>query len=410
MQSPTDTLSTGDPGDETQRRFRYQAAYGALLCLQLLDDDGDIQEIFCEHHEDLLVRKNTGKWTGIQIKTRRPDLGPFKSDEDAILHAIQRFVLLDREFPEQFEAFVIVANCDFWRATENGKNLEYVITVLREKPSANLSGAIKDIVSDLRARCKCPKKNIVSTIGKIRLDGTVPKFEDITLSVASAIGQIPEFTDRMLPDLMNAASALIAGVLERSALTCDKPIRTHIVLSSDPEDLKVKEAVLHKRMSADLVIDVIRENLNGAVGLRTATPESLPAQPFGHHILEEKMSAGGISFQSIDLAKDHLRSAEYLLQQWLHRFGPASATMRYEQLRVIVKTQCIEAYDNRYLDDEPFGRPMLSDVRNRLKSVAESDPASVFNARYEHLLGIASLATQDCAVWWSKEFPIDKGE
>jgi hypothetical protein len=368
-----------------------------------------MQEIFCEHYEDILIRKPATKWIGVQVKTREPHLGPFKSDEGPVLHAIERFVLLDLDFPSQFEAFVLVANCDFWRAAETAKNLNYVINFLREKPRANLPKPINILVSKLRERCKCRKDEVISTMAKIRLDGRVPKFEDITAAVACRIGAIPEFRDRMFPELMSAASALINAVLERSALTCNQSIRTHIVFSSDPEDEKVRQTISQKRVTPDLVLTVIKQSLSSAVELRTATPATLASEPFGHHILEEKMAAGGISFLSIDAAKDQLRSAEYLLQQWLHKMGPEAATLRYEQLTVIVKSICSESCDSHYSDVVLFGQPMLNDVRQRLRTAVASDPG-VFDVRYEHLLGVASIATEDCTVWWSKPFQISRGE
>src|SRR5262249_59574288 len=133
---------------------------------------------------------------------------------------------------------------------------------------------------------------------------------------------------------------------------------------------------------------------------QTASRADVSRLPTGGHILEKKMAAGAISFQSIDVAKDHQRSAEYLLQQWLHKQGTKVANDRYQQLSVIVRTQCAEAFDAAYSDSSLFGRRMLSDVRSRLGSVASTEGSSVFQARYEHLLGIASIATEECKVWW----------
>src|SRR6185437_3199183 len=110
---PSATLSN-DPGDEMQRRLRYQAAYGAILSLQSVDSS-DVVEVFCEHHEDLLVRRVNGKYVGVQVKTRHPHLGPFKTDDTAVVTALQRFVALDLQFPDKFEQFILVANCDFWQ-------------------------------------------------------------------------------------------------------------------------------------------------------------------------------------------------------------------------------------------------------------------------------------------------------
>lgn len=112
MSTPAEVLSDRDPGDDMQRRLRYQAAYGALLCLECVDNEG-FSEVFCEHHEDFLVRTRSGLYVAVQVKTRAMHLGAFRSNETPVTTALARFVQLDKEFPSSFEAFVLVANCDF---------------------------------------------------------------------------------------------------------------------------------------------------------------------------------------------------------------------------------------------------------------------------------------------------------
>jgi hypothetical protein len=112
MTTPENVLSERDPGDDMQRRLRYQAAYGALLCLECLDNDS-FSEVYCEHHKDFLVRKTSGRYVGVQVKTRATHLGAFRSNDGAVTTALTRFVQLDKEFPSAFETFVLVTNCDF---------------------------------------------------------------------------------------------------------------------------------------------------------------------------------------------------------------------------------------------------------------------------------------------------------
>ncbi len=44
-----------DPGDEVQRRFRYQINYAALKALQMLAPDSKVRSVYCEHLEDVLL-------------------------------------------------------------------------------------------------------------------------------------------------------------------------------------------------------------------------------------------------------------------------------------------------------------------------------------------------------------------
>jgi hypothetical protein len=61
---PGDILDTEDPGDDVQRRFRYQHAYAAIQCLKLLEPTSEFIAVYCENHEDVLLRDTTGGMSG----------------------------------------------------------------------------------------------------------------------------------------------------------------------------------------------------------------------------------------------------------------------------------------------------------------------------------------------------------
>lgn len=67
-----------DPGDEVQRRFRYQINYAALKALQILAPDAAVRSVYCEHLEDVLVEGINALFTGIQIKTRELNQPQFR--------------------------------------------------------------------------------------------------------------------------------------------------------------------------------------------------------------------------------------------------------------------------------------------------------------------------------------------
>lgn len=93
--SPDQTHASGDPGDDTGNRYRYQSAYAAILSCMLLDDFTDVVEVFCEHHEDVLLKLKDGSFTGIQVKTRASDQQVWKFSEEPIRKACKRFILLE---------------------------------------------------------------------------------------------------------------------------------------------------------------------------------------------------------------------------------------------------------------------------------------------------------------------------
>ena len=68
-------VQSNDPGDETQRNFRYQNAYGVILLIAAGRGAKPYQSIWCEYHEDLLAECQDGTLDVYQIKTRKPEEG-----------------------------------------------------------------------------------------------------------------------------------------------------------------------------------------------------------------------------------------------------------------------------------------------------------------------------------------------
>src|SRR5947208_3025920 len=96
--NPADILGEGDPGDETQRNFRYQHAYGAILLIAGAAKIESYSAVWCEHHEDLLAERNDGLYDSFQIKTRQPERGYWNIDSEEIVASLKKFVKLHNQF------------------------------------------------------------------------------------------------------------------------------------------------------------------------------------------------------------------------------------------------------------------------------------------------------------------------
>lgn len=405
MSSVEQVLSQTDTGDDMQRRLRYQASYGALLCLDLLVDD-QISEIFCEHHEDFLVKQKSGLYVGVQVKTRIPGQGPFKTSDDAVRNALDRFVGLEIAFPNSFVRFLLVANCDFYAVGTAETNLQLVLDQLRSKPTFAFKGVMKTLISDLRIAHKCTKQVVVDVLSKVYLQGNVPKFEDMAAAVTSKIGKLrPDIIEYRAVEA--CATALIEKVLMASALSCDQPMRTHFMFATSPVQAIVQATIQQKRIVEVDVTSLFTGSLQ-ALLLPPNNSNVVPTQvPAGSHILEKKMAGGGISTLSISTAKDQQASAEYVLQQWISQYGPEAAKQRRDHIDLAVRTRCAEARDNTATPGKPYGVDMLTEVRVGLRELAQ-DTQHVFGLKYEHLLGFVSLATQECRIWWSDPFSLEE--
>lgn len=126
--------------------------------------------------------------------------------------------------------------------------------------------------------------------------------------------------------------------------------------------------------------------------------------------MELKLIAGGISVGEVSHLKDLKYSAEYLLQEWLHQYGPIEADKRYQHLRVLVQEACNTSVFASRKSGTLDGEEMLAGLRGQLRARTLQQSEQVLGLGLEQLLGIAGILTEDCKVWWSEEFPIGEGD
>jgi len=133
---PINVFDHDDPGDETQRRFRYQHAYGVILLTGMAKGQLPYQSLWCEHHDDYLAQRN-GTFDSYQVKTRKPELGHWELTTDGFVAAITKFSVLETRFPGKIGKFHFVSNT---RIAESADERKIGRSPLRLK-SAALSAA-----------------------------------------------------------------------------------------------------------------------------------------------------------------------------------------------------------------------------------------------------------------------------
>lgn len=418
--SPENTLSETDRGDDMRRRLRYQASYAAIVSLSLLDGTGSYIEVYCEHHEDVLVKKSDGKFIGIQVKTRAIGQNPFKADEDQIIHALRKFIELEILFQGYFSRFVIATNSGFWEGQRNGKNLPHLLESAKSVCDASSTpiGILKTYIKKL---CGNRRNNAInglpndevtrmslisSVLCKTELQTDLPRFDDISLNLANQISSLPEADGRRWNELLNAANDLVDKMFRASSLDHNSAARHYIALGENPAQDIVRVTISNKRITAEIVRKIIQDALTTHVLLQNRNRVTLSELPQGMRRMELKMAAGGISVRNIDLMKDYKYSAELLLNEWIYRYGSHKAEEIYGHLSIIARTEHQEAYDSATTTEEIFGQRLLDGIRERLRNRHSRERNRLFGCDYEHLLGLIGILTEDCKVWWSEEFQI----
>ena len=411
--TPENLLDRDDPGDDTQRRFRYQATYAALKALAMLEEEPEIAYIFCEHWEDILVKRSDGQFVGIQIKTRATGKDPFKTNDEDIVNSLKRFIRLEKTFPGDFARYVIAANCGFWQVRKNSSNLRYLLEIAStsslEKALDN--SCLLQLVRKLAKLTKEEASCVVRTLQKIVCEDS-PGLDDVESRLYRALARCSQVKHLESHQVLRVADTLTNLMSKAAALPRSSQREEYLVLLKNPEQEQANLTIQAKKISVEQVLEVV--NLDVAVAsssqstvlLTTYNHPSLSDLPEGMRRMELKMTVGGISVGNIDLAKTHKFSTEYLLNQWLFKHGFQKAESRYQHLRNIIWTECREAHDSVYTESFPFGTDMLKELRARLRDRYNRDKQHFFECTYEHLCGFVGILTEECLVWWSPEFEI----
>lgn len=407
--TPENMLDSTDPGDDTQRRYWYQAAYAAIVALDLLDPETEFEEIFCEHHEDTLIRRCDGASVGVQVKTRRPGREPFKAKDAQVINSICRFIRHEVTFPGRYSRFVLATNYAFWTEKKTQQNLPYLLKLAGDSEATHrwLSNYVRRIKTDCElADDPKTERLVIQVLGKIAIQAELPKFDDVESRLARHIPNYYDAGEAGFDDLLRAARALIEEAFRAGSLQYVSAKQMYFALCSDPSQARVSHIIDGKRITRATVEGILESNLSADFLLRRREKVLVSDLPRGMRKLELKMAKGRIPAHNIHYAKDQKFSAEHLLNGWIYKYDPEKANRRYEHLTAIVGNECHEAYDTVFSVGEPFGQEMLQEIRKRLRQRHSEDPGSFFGAEYEHLLGVAGILTEVCDVWWSEEFEI----
>lgn len=175
--SPIEALDRSDPGDDTQRAFRYQHAYGVILLLAGFTGQKPYNAIWCEHHEDILCERSDQYFDGFQIKTRKPENGHWTLSDDALKKSIKRFTKLFKEYKNYINELTFVSNTDFLEVGLNVKDrkklskspISFLNAVASSHTFQELAEPFYQRFNELLTYCDCGADLLFDTLKKIKL-------------------------------------------------------------------------------------------------------------------------------------------------------------------------------------------------------------------------------------------------
>jgi hypothetical protein len=408
--TPIDMFDEGDPGDSTQRNFRYQHAYGVILLIASSLGLRPYVAIWCEQHEDYLAERTDRTFDGYQIKTSRPENGAWKLNSLELVKTIGRFTELVQEFGDAINRLFFVSNTDCEIVGKTNSNnrlralcprlfLEHVQSCGRPK---DINAVFNPTFQTLQADCGCSEDVLFRTLHKMDII-LGPSRGEFEAAVSHEHIARLETCKSLSADQLNSFRDFLIGVVHRaSSLQTDDPIRhlRPLVGGSDIDPrltakrLTVESLIIYAAQShGPKAFQHIGETL---IELGKARPPT---------VLEQKLVAGDLEDQIAYMAERERSAERHLLEDVQRR--PERYPELMKQIEQVVLAECQEAHLRARRGAVPYGPAMMVDVQDRLRKIAREEAALVGDHSYECLIGMAGLLTRECVVWWSPRFPIE---
>ncbi len=396
-----------DPGDETQRNFRYQHAYGVILLIAAACGKKPYVALWCEHHEDFVAECQDGRYDAYQVKTQKPELGAWQLNDDALRGSIKRFVELETKSPEQVSSFTFVSNTsclDSTHARFKGRSpIQFVLFLERIQRVTDFIEPYKFAFDELRDHCDCDAETLFMVLKKVRIvkgpdrDG----FNDaLAHTHLPQLSPCETYAPKQLDDLRDE---LIDKVHRASALVISDPSR-HWCCVRQEDHLNPRLAA--KKVAVNEVLLTIAErNPARFKYLHLAKQMSIGTTSLTTPVLEKKMINNHL-VNHVDFIRHRALSAERSLLTFSYK-RPVGFEVVLDQLVGVVQGECNEAELAATLSGGDIGPAMLLDVTKRLRAVAKEEATKVEHFPYETLIGVAGLLTEECSVWWGPRFDIE---
>lgn len=408
---PTTLFDVSDPGDATQQNFRYQHLYGVILLVAAARGTRPYASLYCEHFEDFLCEKADGTFDAYQVKTQRPENGAWRTTDDALVKSIGRFVDLHGKLGAKAAAFFFVSNteCDLVTPeskddTKRGRCPALLLQHIRSKADADaVQPPFKKPFDALCAQCGCSAEELFATLQRVEIV-LGPGKREIEASVSNEhLASLTGF-DKLAAVALNTHRDELAAIVHRASSLQVTDAARHVTgtVFNEGADFRVSA----KRLSPAQIL----QPPNTQNGRPALLFPGLPVLKLGaaQHgtVLEQKLKRGGLEDQ-IEYMQVRERAAEYSLIEDIVR-RPEHYPALQTQIENVVLGACSEAHLRHRSSTSEFGPAMLIAVQDALKKAAEDRAEQIGQHSYECLVGVASLFTSECRVWWSTRFAIEQ--
>jgi Cap4 dsDNA endonuclease len=403
--APDEILASADPGDATAQRYQYQWTCAAIACCMLLDELEDVVEVFCEHHEDILLKHRDGCFTGQQIKTRDSAQPVWKTGDEAVRESCVRFARLESAFSGHFRRFRFLTNHPLY-VKANGQDFPHVLGAIRDKPTAlAVAQPALSFLKRVSKDAQCSEDVVHAALAKTEASDELPKLSDVLTRLVTTLTAVWAHAEHCTaPALMQAAERLAWACGRASSLTHEGLLPAYLPMSAEPAEAEMAARIDGKRITKDRLLELLEEGLNQCAPLHGDPAAIVPPGSGSGDLLLKKLDAGGFSAVSRNSAVDLRDKADYLGLVWTQKHGRTNGLQRYDHVRSVVLSDAARAYEATTTPTSAFGLNMLANLRSRFRDRRQQG-TPLYDCSDEHLEGFAYSLTAQCHVQWSQDRP-----
>lgn len=370
------------------------------MCCALFDQTQDVEEIYCEHHEDVLIRHTDGTFSGHQVKSRGTDQRPWKASDAQLKAAFGQFVRLEDNYPDQFRCFRFLTNHSLHIA-QSASSVVFILDAVRKATTTDdLPNPVKEWLRRLAVTSDVAEIVAFRALKKTTASSALPKLSDaltrLVQTLATCWSQASECSVEVL---VRAAQRLIDECASASAMNHHQSLPAYLE-SIGSIEAPAAALIAGKRMTLERVQKALHDGMTATATL-IGPPEALLSSSSGStQLLRRKLAAGGFSKVSSNSAEDLRDKADYLGIAWTKRIGTTKGLQRYGHIRTLVLNDAARALEATRNDDHPFGPAMREALRARFRE-RRSNNEQLYDCSDEHMEGVAYSLTAQCKVCWS---------
>lgn len=398
--NPEEIPIGADTGAETQRRFRYQAVYLAVLALDLVRVDPELQAIWCEHGDDGMLQRVDGSYVAVQIKTKAVGQPAITANDDQARSAIRTFVDLEDEVGDSMASYVLASSIGFGSANQMSDLRHILRCVGADTDRTEVSAYVKRTSKAIERT----EASVVAVLKKMRLEDS-PSLEDAGHRLTLGVAELPEMADADVTTCRRLAEDIADRIQKASQLEHRSPRHDVIAFMSDPTAAHLAETAEGKRVSRADLASILNTRVSTPL-LETQTVEATEELPPDSSRARKKMLAGGLPLPLVNNMVDLRGSYEAEMLRRAERYGLDRASKEATHVELLIATEGTAAHAAApRKSGQAFGKQMYADLESRLGRRVQSPDgyAGVLRLTFEQLMGALTVVTDRCKVWWTDD-------